>query len=161
MNPRRIAQWARARVEGAFVSHRKRHGKRRAPIAPADSIFEQTLYGTDDDGRKRFNPREDRKTLQLCRQVHRALILGLAGECADDVLPDVYVVSVEPMGGAAQLLVRVAVPSGNAHASSQVLGRLNERASTLRTIVAQSICRKRAPGLTFICVPDGADGGQP
>jgi ribosome-binding factor A len=102
--------------------------------------------------------------LQLCRQVQKALMLALGGECMDEVLRNVYVESVEPMSSASQLLVRVAIPSGTNSPSLEVLARLNERAPRLRAIVAQSICRKRAPSLSFTAVPvreEMPERGQP
>jgi ribosome-binding factor A len=124
-------------------------------------LFERALLG--DQQRKKFDPREDRKTLQLCGQVRRALMLALAGECADDLLRDLFVESVEPMGSASQLLVRVSVPSSAEAPVALVLGRLNGRAGALRALVAQAICRKRVPSLSFIAAPIGGDfteGGE-
>jgi ribosome-binding factor A len=127
-------------------------------------MFERALRGEEASDRKSFDPRVDRKTLQLCRQVQRALMLALGGECADDVLRSVYVESVEPMGSASQLLVRIAMSSAAGVPSLEVLGRLNGRAARLRAIVAQSICRKRVPNLSFVAVASGTEpteGGQP
>ncbi len=79
----------------------------------------------------------------MCRQVQRALSLELA---------DVSVDAVEPMGSAAQLLVRVGVPSTASPA--EVVARLNGRGPHLRAAVAASISRKRVPTLTFVAVPE-------
>jgi len=141
------------------LSNRNRPWKSRAHDAPAE-IFERALRGDDDDVRKSSNPRADHKTMQLCRQVQRALMLALAGECADEVLRDLYVESVEPMGSASQLLVQVALPRGSQLNYLDVLARLNDRAPRLRAIVAQSICRKRVPNLSFVATIS-PDGGQP
>jgi len=146
------------------VIHRNKRRNGRAHDASAELMFEHALLGDEESGRRAFDPRQDRKTLQLCRQVQRALTVALGGECDDDVLRDVYVESVEPMGGASQLLVRVAVPVGTGLRALDVLARLNERSARLRVLVAQSICRKRAPGLSFIAIPAGMEspeGGQP
>jgi ribosome-binding factor A len=125
-------------------------------------MFERALRGDEAVERRSFDPRVDRKTLQLCRQVQRALMLALSGECADEVLHDVYVESVEPMGSASQLLVRIVMSSAAGVPSLEVLGRLNSRSARLRAIVAQSICRKRVPNLSFVAVAPRAgssDGG--
>ena len=140
------------------MSNRKKNWKGRAPSASAQSDFERALLGNDEPEQKSFDPRRDHKTLQLCEQVRRALSLALAGECGDEVLRDVYVESVEPMGGVTQLLVRVAISAHVALPSWDVLARLNDRSPKLRTIVAQSICRKRTPSLSFIIVPAGEGG---
>jgi ribosome-binding factor A len=151
-----------ARIEGAFVSYR-RIRKGRASDASAEVVFERALLGDDASDRKTFDPREDRKTLQLCRQVQRALMLALSGECADDILREVYVESVEPMGGASQLLVRVMVPGELGESSFEVVARLEDRLPKLRALVARSICRKRVPNLMFVAIPAGMrlpEGGQ-
>jgi ribosome-binding factor A len=146
------------------VSHKNKKWKVRAPELTADETFERALLGDESSNRKPFDPREDRKTQQLCQQVKRALILALAGECDDEVLRDVYVDSVEPMGSGSQLLVSVTVPATVGPASWEVLARLNDRSARLRAIVAHSICRKRAPGLSFVAVPQTPEtfhGGTP
>jgi ribosome-binding factor A len=141
------------------LSHRNRRWKGRAHDASAQ-IFERALRGEDTSDRKSFDPRTDHKTMQLCRQVQRALMLALAGECADELLREVYVESVEPMGSASQLLVQVVLPNGAGMNYLEVLARLNERAPKLRAIVAHSICRKRVPNLSFVAIA-APQGGQP
>jgi hypothetical protein len=136
-----------------FVSHHRKKWKGRAPDATADVVFERALLGDQRSSGKEFNAREDRKTLQLCQQVRRALMLALAGECSDDVLREVYVDSVEPMGNGSQLLVRVSIPTTVGLRPWEVIGRLDDRSARLRAIIAQSICRKRVPGLSFVPVP--------
>jgi ribosome-binding factor A len=123
-------------------------------------MFARALRGEDDSERRRFDARCDRKTLQLCEQVRRTLSQALQGECDDDLLRELDVESVEPMGNGAQLLVRVSVPGGLDVAPWEVVARLNGRAARLRALVARSICRKRVPGLSFIAVPRGADLGM-
>ena len=92
--------------------------------------------------------------------MRRALILALAGECDDEVLRDVYVETVEPMGSGSQLLVRVTVPNTVGVPPWDVLGRLNGRAAKLRAIIARSICRKRVPGLSFLAVPQSPQAAE-
>jgi len=121
-------------------------------------LFEQALWGDEGESAKAFDPRSDRKTLQLCRQVQRALMLALAGECGDELLRDVSVDSVEPAGGAGHLLVLVSVPGGVP--AMEILARLNDRAGKLRAIVAGSICRKRTPMLSFVAVPSLTGGKE-
>lgn len=112
---------------------------------------------TEDGGEARapFDPRSDRKTLQLCRQVYRALSVELGGD-GDEALREVSVEAVEPLGGAGQLLVRVVVPVGVP--PLEVMARLEARTPALRASVASAICRKRVPMLTFVAVP-AAEGG--
>jgi ribosome-binding factor A len=146
-----------------FVSNRNRSRNGRARGAhpreeSAEVLFEQALRGSDGVEGKAFDPRLDRKTLQLCRQVQRALMLALAGECGDELLRDVSVDSVQPAGGAGHLLVLVSVPVGLP--VMEIVARLNDRAGKLRAIVAGSICRKRTPMLSFIAIPV-LQGGRP
>lgn len=110
--------------------------------------------GRNSDGPGGFDAAGDRKTLQLCKQVERALSLALAGE-RDDILRDLMVDAVEPMGSASQLLVRVLVPVSLDVPVIEVIARLDEASTRLRVEVAQSICRKRTPSLSFIAVPFG------
>jgi ribosome-binding factor A len=127
------------------LRHSKKHGRARgAPARSPHQLFQEALRG-DDDGTRRFDPRHDRKTLQLCRQVQRAVLMALADE-------DVTVDAVEPMGSAAQLLVRVTVPTSASPAT--VVARLNGRAPQLRAAVAAAISRKRVPSLAFVAVPE-------
>jgi ribosome-binding factor A len=143
-------------VSNRKKSLRDRRGSSRA--ISGDLLFERALRGDDESSRKTFDPRTDRKTLQLCRQVQRALMLALAGECADDLLRDVSVDSVDPAGGGGHLLVRVSVP--RELSVMDVLARLNDRSGKLRAVVAASICRKRTPMLSFIAIPT-TEWGQP
>lgn len=147
-------------VEGVIVRHSKKPRRGRARLAPADALFERVLLGESLSGEKRFDPRTDRKTLQLCRQVQRALSMALA-ECGDDLLLDAYVESVESMGGPGQLLVRVIMPAGASAAPVEVMARLDSHAPRLRALLASQICRKRVPTLSFLVVPAASPDALP
>jgi len=88
--------------------------------------------------------RVDRKTLQLCRQVQRALMFAMA-ETGEDVLLDVQVESVEPAPGPGQMLVGV---SGSADAH-EILEAIHRNAGQLRNEVAAAITRRKAPELFY------------
>jgi hypothetical protein len=136
------------------VRQNYRRRRSRAHGASADELFEQALLGVENnEEHRKFDPREDRKTLQLCRQVQRSLSMALAGECGDEILRDVYVESVEPMGGAGHLLVRIVIPPSIEEAPLELIARLSERTAQLRATIARDICRKRVPNLRFIAVP--------
>lgn len=95
------------------------------------------------------SPSVNRKDLQLCRQVGEALHL-LLGDCGDDLLRDLHVVTVLPAPDATQLLVVVgASPGETPHRAAAVLERLQARSGILRAGVAAAITRKRAPALVF------------
>jgi hypothetical protein len=118
-------------------------------------LFEQELT---DRPPARGRAKADHKTAQLCRQVERAISLALAGECGDDLLRELQLDGVEPMGSASQLLVRLRVPA--ALALADVLPRIEAQAATLRCLVTRAICRKRVPTLTFICLSVAEGGGH-
>lgn len=93
--------------------------------------------------------RDRRKTLQLCRQIAHALEFALS-DCNDDLLRDLRVQGVTPLGGVGQLLVTVVpvLPDANWDLR-QSQSRLDQFAGRLRCQVAQSIHRRRAPKLIF------------
>jgi len=94
--------------------------------------------------------RPDRKTLQLCEQVRHTLEYVLSGECDDDVLRSLYVEKVEPIQGASHLLVTVcSLDRDTPPAPSEVIERLGLFAGKLRSEVAASISRRKAPELHF------------
>lgn len=139
------------------MGNSKRPRRSRASGASDDALFRRALLGeSSSSDQRKFNPSEDRKTLQLCRQVQRALSLALAGECADDLLRDAYVDSVLPMGGPGQLLVRVIAPADPAVTHVEISTKLEALTPRLRAIVAREICRKRVPTLSFVIVPPAA-----
>ena len=92
---------------------------------------------------------DNRKDLQLCRQVADTLQLAL-GDCGDDCLRDLHVVRVVPAPDASQLLVIVgSAPGEIPPAPDDVLARLRERTPWFRAQVTHAITRKRAPALVF------------
>ncbi len=93
----------------------------------------------------------NRKALQLCRQVQRALTYAL-GDCDDDVLASLYVDSVDPAPNEKHLMVTVS-PLDADVSPEDVLVRLQHVYGKLRSEVAASIHRRRVPELTFLCVP--------
>jgi len=90
--------------------------------------------------------RRTHKTLQLCRQVGRALALTLPS-CADPLLAGLAVHAVVPAPDDAHLLVLVAPAA--AYSPAEVHFALTRAQGLLRQEVARSITRKRAPELSF------------
>lgn len=111
----------------------------------------------DDDGvdpRQFFQPnryagKTDRKARQLCAQVADTLSLVLAGECEDELLHNLHVLSVEPAPDASRLAVTVRADVIGGVDPRLVRDRLSDVAGRLRTEVASAITRKRAPKLVF------------
>jgi len=94
-----------------------------------------------------------RKAAQLCRQVQRALLMALAGDCADDALQDLYVQDVTPAPDASRLRVELACGATAAQVPPhEILRRLTQMRGVLRAAVAEAIVRKRVPELTFVLV---------
>jgi ribosome-binding factor A len=91
---------------------------------------------------------KNRKALQLCAQVAETLNLVLAGECGDDVLRELTVVSVVPAPDSSRMLVTLAVPADGAD-EQDVRAHLERAAGKMRGEVAGAIHRKRVPLLTF------------
>src|SRR5437660_11636997 len=61
-----------------------------ADVGPEDGLDPRDFF------RREPPRRTNRKALQLCRQVERTLGFVLAGECGDDLLRELCVVSVVP-----------------------------------------------------------------
>jgi ribosome-binding factor A len=92
----------------------------------------------------------ERKVRQLCSQVAETLSLVLTGECSDEVLQNLEVVTVDPAPNASQLLVTVrSAEAAEAIDPAEVSTRLASIAGKLRCEVASAITRKRAPKLVF------------
>ena len=92
----------------------------------------------------------NRKTLQLCSQVADTLNYVLSGECDDELLQNLQVASVVPAPNASQLLVTVyPVVAMGPKDAAEVRRRLLEAVGRLRSEVARSITRKKAPNLLF------------
>lgn len=105
----------------------------------------------------KYPHKPNRKALQLCGQVSDLLNQILCGECGDEVLSSLQVVSVTPAPDASQLLVLVAQsPSELPRAAAEIAERLESAAGMLRSLVAASVTRRRAPRLLFRVVASTA-----
>ena len=110
----------------------------------------------NESGSASFRRQAERKTLQFCRQVQRALNVALADRSVCDGFEGLFVEEVSPAPDCGRLLAHVVIPGDLPIAEAMIaLGRETPR---LRSEVASAITRKRAPELCF--VPSGADGGD-
>lgn len=98
----------------------------------------------------RFESRnEGRKAKQLCRQVADTLELVL-GDCRDERLQALQVISVVPAPNSSRLLVTVSADlAGDEFDPREILELLERQTGRLRSEVAASIHRKRVPSLAF------------
>jgi ribosome-binding factor A len=130
--------------------NRKRPSKRHIESLCAEMHADDGI-----DPKQFFRPantdrQSNRKTLQLCRQVAETLSQILSGECADDVLQSLQVVSVQPAPDASQLLVLVSPTAIDRDRDAvTVIQHLAAANSRLRGEVASAIVRRRAPKLVF------------
>lgn len=126
---------------------------RRPSPPPCDAV------GPDDliDPKLLFRPsphrRDDRGARRLCSQVRETLTYALAGSCRDEVLQSLHVSDVEPAPDATRLAVTLVVPDPALAGTARA--RLALVAALLRSEVAASIHRRRAPELVFRVVPAG------
>jgi len=134
------------------LKHSKR--LRRESTALVDPLFAFALGAKSDTGPSSTR-HEHHKTLQLCTQVQHALNLAFADRYTDDAMCDLFVDAVRPAPDCRHLLVLVLVPPGRPIVD--VLARLRSDAGYLRSCVAMTITRKRAPELSFL--PLSAWGG--
>jgi ribosome-binding factor A len=96
---------------------------------------------------------QDRKDLQLCRQVFDALTYALA-EIDDPIVDDLVLASVVPAPSASRVQVTL-VPSRNDIDVDVALAAVREYADELREEVAAEVTRRRVPELVFrIGLPD-------
>jgi ribosome-binding factor A len=132
------------------LKHQNRHRKQSAFENP---YFAEALSGASSD-RLSSGLQGERKARQFCRQVQRALNLALAEGNVDDGMNDLFVEDVSPAPDCGHLLVHVVVPGDRP--ITEALSALRRDAPRLRSEVAMTITRKRAPELSFVpAVPDG------
>lgn len=122
--------------------------KRRNRAADSvDPEFAEALLGNSPE-RSSLDRKVLRKTQQFCRQVQRALNLALASSDSQMQVCEIFVEEVSPAPDCGYLLARVVVSEGCP--ISDAMTWLRQNRPRLRTEVAMSIARKRAPELAFV-----------
>jgi ribosome-binding factor A len=100
--------------------------------------------------------------MQLCTQVQRTVEQVILGDLDDDVLRNLYVVSVMPAPDDSRLLVTVGPFDSNVEIDPvQVMEHLGAASAHIRTEVAAAITRKKAPTLVYQVAQPGPIGGLP
>ena len=144
----------RSRLESVFSmkhSHRydKSLGSHRKSEQEGDGLdpkYDRSPWGSS---RKPL----DRKAAQLCAQIRRSLEF-IIPEVLADTRWDAVVLEVEPAPNTSHLLVHLqAIQNLNPVDLRSLEQALLARTGAIRTMVAQSICRKKAPTLSFQVVP--------
>ena len=130
--------------------------KRRNRTAESvDPEFAEALLGKSPE-KSSTDRKVQRKTHQFCRQVQRALNLALASSDSQLQGYEIFVDEVSPAPDCGHLLAHIVVSEGCP--ISDAMTWLRENRPQLRTEVAMSIARKRAPELAF--VPAFTAGGE-
>jgi len=107
--------------------------------------------------------KEIRKAKQLCRQVAETLDLVLSGDCRDELLQSLHVISVVPAPNSSRLLVTVSADLPVEEFDRQeifIVELLERQTGRLRAEVAASINRKRVPSLVFYVVGPACYSGS-
>ena len=129
--------------------------RRNRSAESVDPEFAEALLGNSSE-KSSSDRKVLRKTQQFCRQVQRALNLALASGDSQPQGCEIFVEEVSPAPDCGHLLAHIAVSEGRL--ISEAMTWLRENRPRLRTEVAMSIARKRAPELAF--VPALTTGGE-
>ena len=89
----------------------RQHSRGRKGSQFIDPEFSEAL-SEDKSSHSSSDRQADRKALQFCRQVQRALNLALADRDVGDGIDDLFVEEVLPAPDCGHLLVRVVIPAG-------------------------------------------------
>ena len=129
--------------------------KRRSRVAESvDPEFAESLLGNSPE-RSSLDRKVMRKTQQFCRQVQRALNVALASSDSQLQGCEIFVDEVSPAPDCGHLSAHILVSEGCP--ISEVMAWLRQNQPRLRTEVAMSIARKRAPELAFVPAFTGGD----
>jgi ribosome-binding factor A len=126
-----------------------------AETRPDDGIPPHVLkkqFNRDRQSSKRLPAR----ALQYHKAVRQCLDAAFASVCADPLLTDLAVLSVEPLGKGAKLLVVVETPPANTAKLRMIETSLQQAAGLLRSVLAGEVQRKRTPCLSFRVIPGNA-----
>jgi ribosome-binding factor A len=96
------------------------------------------------------------RALQYHKAVRQCLDSAFGSICADPLLVDLVVRSVEPIGKGTKLLV-VVTPLSNKEHPQIIEAALQRAAGLLRSVVAGEVHRKRTPHLSFRVMPDAME----
>jgi ribosome-binding factor A len=127
-----------------------------AEVRPDDGIAPHVLKKQQTRAELNSN-RLPARALQYHKAVRQCLDAAFGSICADPLLVDLVVRSVEPVGKGAKLLVVVESPPSNQEQPPIIEAALQRAAGLLRSVVAGEVHRKRTPYLSFRVVPEVAE----
>ena len=115
-----------------------------AEIGPEDGIAPRLL------AKQQKVSKREHKQLQLCKRVNRTMNLLFLDESLDPALRDLVVDRVELSSNGRQFVITVLVdPNITSDMKSRIIDALTNARGYIRTIVAQTIDRKRIPAISF------------
>lgn len=126
-----------------------------AEVRPDDGIAPHVLKKQHARAEVNSN-RTPARALQYHKAVRQCLDAAFGSICADPLLVDLVVRSVEPVGKGAKLLVVVESPPSSQENPQIIEAALQRAAGLLRSVVAGEVHRKRTPCLGFRVVPGSA-----
>lgn len=123
-----------------------------AEVRPDDGIAPHVLKKQQlrDDSKSNRLPA---RALQYHKAVRQCLDAAFGRICADPLLADLVVRSVEPVGKGCKLRVVVETRPSNQESPQIIEAALQRAAGLLRSVVAGEVHRKRTPCLSFRVVP--------
>ncbi|MDC1141731.1 hypothetical protein OAU50_01445 [Planctomycetota bacterium] len=132
----------------------KRKRKSRKKTLPICSAVREG-DGSDPrfDRLEAFNRQTHRKQLALCEQAARAIQITLASDVRDQELSELVLVRVVPAPNTTRLLVQLATIETTESSVDELTAKLNRPKSLFREEVAQAICRRKTPDVTFTVIP--------
>ena len=115
-----------------------------AEIGPEDGIAPRLL------AKQQKVSKREHKQLQLCKRVNRTMDLLFLDESLDPALRDLVVDRVELSSNGRQFVITVLVdPNITSDMKNRIIDALANARGYIRTIVAQTIDRKRIPVISF------------
>ncbi len=120
-----------------------------AELGPEDGV-DPRLLNNKKWKSKKSSHFDCRKQGQLCKQVERTITLFFAGESLQPELNDLSVKEIELTTSGKMLSVVLLIPTAMGHEElNGIVDALSRVRGLIRSVVTQSIHRKRAPSIQF------------
>ena len=139
-------------MKNHHIKHIKEMEALCAEVRPDDGIaphVSKKQHIRDERNSNRLSTR----AMQYHKALRQCLDAAFGSICADPLLADLGVRSVEPIGTGTKLLVVVETRLSNQEQPRIIEAALQRAAGLLRSVVAGEVHRKRTPYLSFRVVP--------